>query len=87
MAVSPGARARSSLLAALFIIIIIIIFLKLSRKVMKLGTHVRAGKILGMQWFAKVGVAKWLDSATYKFSTKCILSYVSRTCMKIGTHM
>ncbi len=35
----------------------------------------------------KVGVAKWLDSATYKYSAECAWSYVSRTCTKIGTLM
>ncbi len=31
---------------------------------------------------SKVGVAKWLDSATYTLSTVCASSYVSRTCIK-----
>ncbi len=30
-------------------------------------------------------MAKWLDSATYKYSAACASSYVSRTCTKIGT--
>ncbi len=36
---------------------------------------------------SKVGVAKWLDSATYTLSMVCASIYVSRTCMKIGTLM
>ncbi len=32
-------------------------------------------------------MAKWLDSATYKYSAECASSYVSRTCTKIGTHV
>ncbi len=96
-AVSPGARSLSSLLAALIIIIIIIIILlrneshfwgpKHARKVTKLCTRPRSGENLHLIWVSKVGVAKWLDSATYTLSTVCASSYVSRTCMKIGTLM
>ncbi len=32
-------------------------------------------------------MAKWLDSATYKYSAECASSYVSRTFTKIGTLM
>ncbi len=45
------------------------------------------GENLHLIWVFKVGVAKWLDSATYTLSTVCASSYVSRTCMKIGTLM
>ncbi len=43
-------------------------------------------KIYIWYWF-QMGVAKWLDSATYTLSTVCASIYVSRTCMKIGTLM
>ncbi len=42
---------------------------------------------MGLIWVSEVGVAKWLDSATYKYSAECASSYVSRTCTKIGTLM
>ncbi len=44
-------------------------------------------KILRLIWVSGLGVAKWLDSATYKYSAECASSYVSRTCTKIGTLM
>ncbi len=44
-------------------------------------------KIYVWYGFQEVGVAKWLDSATYKYSAECASSYVSRTCTKIGTLM
>ncbi len=95
LAVSPGARSRSSLLAALIIIIIIILLRneshfwgpKHARKVMKLCTRIRPGENLHLILVSEMGVAKWLDSATYALSTVCASSYVSRTCMKIGTLM
>ncbi len=96
LAVSPGARSRSSLLAALIIIIIIIIIILLrneshfwgpkdAQKVMKLCTRIRPGENLHLILVSEMGVAKWLDSATYTLSTVCASIYVSRTCMKIGT--
>ncbi len=111
LAVSPGARSLSSLLAALirtehrwcedpiesapFIIIIIIIISKLNRfwgpkharKVRKLCTRPRSGENLRLIWVSKVGVAKWLDSATYTLSTECTSNCVSRTSIKVGTLM
>ncbi len=48
--------------------------------------HARLAKIY-IWYFSESGVAKWLDSATYTLSTVCASSYVSRTCMKIGTLM
>ncbi len=94
LAVSPGARSRSSLLAALIIIIIILLRNeshfwgpKHARKVMKLCTRIRPGENLHLILVSEMGVAKWLDSATYTLSTVCASSYVSRTCMKIGTLM
>ncbi len=56
-------------------------------KVRKLCTRVRTGENLRLIWVSEVGVAKWLDSATYKYSAECSSSYVSRTCTKIGTLM
>ncbi len=47
----------------------------------------RTGENLRLIWVSEVGVAKWLDSATYKYSAECASSYVSRTCTKIGTHL
>ncbi len=44
--------------------------------------HARSGENLHLIWVSKVGVAKWLDSATYTLSTVCASSYVSRTCIK-----
>ncbi len=58
---------------------------KHARKVTKLCTRPRIGENLHLIWVSKVGVAKWLDSATYTLSTVCASSYVSRTCMKIST--
>ncbi len=93
LAVSPGARARSLLLAALIIIIILLRNEshfwgpKHARKVMKLCTRIRPGENLHLILVSEMGVAKWLDSATYTLSTVCASSYVSRTCMKIGTLM
>ncbi len=89
-----GAWSLSSLLAALIIIIIILFLLqteshfrgpKHARKVRKLCTHIRTGENLRLIWVSGVGVAKWLDNATYKYSAECASSYVSRTCTKIGT--
>ncbi len=51
-------------------------------KVRKLCTRVRTGENLRLIWDSEVGVAKWLDSATYKYSAECASSYVSRTCTK-----
>ncbi len=56
-------------------------------KVRKLCTRIRTGENLRLIWVSEVGVAKWLDSATYKYSAACASSYVSRTCTKIGTLM
>ncbi len=60
---------------------------KHARKVMKLCTRIRPGENLHLILVSEMGVAKWLDSATYTHSTVCASSYVSRTCMKIGTLM
>ncbi len=60
---------------------------KHARKVRKLCTRIRTGENLRLIWVSEVGVAKWLDSATYKYSAECASSYVSRTCTKIGTLM
>ncbi len=60
---------------------------KHARKVRKLCTRIRTGENLRLIWVSGVGVAKWLDSATYKYSAECASSYVSRTCTKIGTLM
>ncbi len=92
LAVSPGARSLSSLLAALIIIIILLRNEshfwgpKHARKVMKLCTRIRPGENLHLIWFQKVGVAKWLERHLYTFNG-VRLDYVSRTCMKIGTLM
>ncbi len=40
-------------------------------------------KISVLYGFSEVGVAKWLNSATYKYSAECASSYVSRTCTKM----
>ncbi len=93
LAVSPGARSRSSLLAALIIIIILLRNeshfwgTKHAQKVMKLCTRIRTGENLRLIWVSKVGVAKWLDSATYALSTECTSNCVSRTSIKVGTLM
>ncbi len=42
----------------------------------KLCTRVRTGENLRLIWVSEVGVAKWLDSATYKYSAECASSYV-----------
>ncbi len=47
----------------------------------------RSGENLHPDMGFKSGCGKWLDSATYTLSTVCASSYVSRTCMKIGTLM
>ncbi len=60
---------------------------KQARKVTKLCNTPRSGENLHLIWVSKVGVAKWLDSATYTLSTVCASSNVSRTCMKISTLM
>ncbi len=44
-------------------------------------------KILRLIWVSKVGVAKWLDSATYTLSTECTSNCVSHTSIKVGTLM
>ncbi len=44
---------------------------KHARILMKLCTQV-SGENVYLIWFSKVGVAKWLDSATYKISMKCL---------------
>ncbi len=49
--------------------------------------HHQTGENLRLIWVSEVGVAKWLDSATYKYSAECASGYVSRTCTKIGTLM
>ncbi len=56
----------------------------------KSGNFAHASELvenLRLIWVSEVGVGKWLDSATYKYSAECSSSYVSRTCMKIGTLM
>ncbi len=56
----------------------------------KSGNFAHASELvenLRLIWVSGVGVAKWLDSATYKYSAECASSYVSRTCTKIGTLM
>ncbi len=55
---------------------------KHARKVTKLCTRPRSGENLHLIWVSKVGVAKWLDSATYTLSTVCASSYVSRNVWK-----
>ncbi len=52
---------------------------------MKLCTRIRTGENLHLIWVSKVGVAKWLDSATYTLSTECTSNCVSRTSIKVGT--
>ncbi len=47
---------------------------------MKLCTHARSGGNLHLIWVSEVGVAKWLNRATYNISTKCPSSYVLHTC-------
>ena len=54
---------------------------------MKLCIRIRTGENLHLIRVSEVGVSKWLNSATYKCSTVCASSYVSRTCTKIGPHM
>ncbi len=49
-------------------------------KLMKLCTHARSGGNLHLIWVSEVGVAKWLNRATYNISTKCPSSYVLHTC-------
>ncbi len=39
-------------------------------------TRVRTGENLRLIWISEVGVAKWLDSATYKYLAECASSYV-----------
>ncbi len=76
-------------------LLLLLFFSKLNRileglnmlKVRKLCTRIRTGENLRLIWVSEVGVAKWLDSATYKYSAACASSYVSRTCTKIGTLM
>ncbi len=94
LAVSPGARSRSSLLAALIIIFILLLQTlshfwgpKHARKVTKFCTHLRTGENWHLIYVSEVVVAKWLDSATYTLSTECASSYVSRTCTKTGIHV
>ncbi len=48
---------------------------------------IKTGENLHLIYVSEVGVAKWLDSATYTLSTECASSYVSRTCTKIGIHV
>ncbi len=55
---------------------------KHARKVMKLCTRIRTGENLHLIWVSEIGVAKWLDSATYNYSSECASSYVTRTCTK-----
>ncbi len=47
----------------------------------KSGNFAHASGNLRLIWVSEVGVAKWLDSATYKYSAECASSYVSRTCV------
>ncbi len=73
LAVSPGARSLSSLLAALIIIIIIIIIFQLNRifeglnMLEKSRNFAHAPEVAKIYiWYGfKSGCAKWLDSATY----------------------
>ncbi len=48
-----------------------------------LHTRQKWWKFTIYMWVSEVGVAKWLDSGTYKISTKCPLSYVSHTCTNL----
>ncbi len=95
---APMVWGPSWICSVIIIIIIIIIIILLrneshfwgpkhARKVMKLCTRIRPGENLHLILVSEMGVAKWLDSATYALSTVCASSYVSRTCMKIGTLM
>ncbi len=93
LAVSPGARSLSSLLAAL---ILLLLFSKLNRnfeglnmleKTWNFAHASELAKIYIWYMFQKWVWAKWLDSATYTLSTECASSCVSRTSIKVGTLM
>ncbi len=115
LAVSPGARSLSSLLAALIrdrapmvrgpywicsvLLLLLLLFLFFFSKpnrifeglnmLEKSRNFVHTSELAKIDiWYvSEVGVAKWLDSATYTLSTECASSYVSRTCIKVGTLM
>ena len=83
-----GARALSSLLAALIIILLLLkesLFRgpKHAQKLMKLCTRFRSGENLRVIWFSKLGGA---NSVNYCPQILPRL-YVSRTGMKFGTYM
>ncbi len=88
-------RTLLNLLRLLLLLLLLLLFSKLNRiledlnmlKVRKLCTRIITGENLRLIWVSGLGVAKWLDSATYKYSAECASSYVSRTCTKIGTLM
>ncbi len=93
---TDGVRTLLNLLCLLlfYFIILLLLFSKLNRifeglnmleKSRNFAHSPRSGENLHLIWVSKVGVVKWLDSATYTLSTVCASSYVSRTCMKIGT--
>ena len=66
-----GARARSTLLAALIFIFILRSHFwrpEHAQKLTKFCTLVRSGEKFDILWSLQKGVAKWLNGAPYKFS-------------------
>ncbi len=76
-------------------ILLLLLFSKLNRifeglnMLEKSGNFAHAPEVAKIYvWYGfKVGVAKWLDSATYTHSTECTSKWVSRTSIKVGTLM
>ncbi len=87
--------------SALFIIIIIILLflfffskpnrifegLNMLEKSWNFAHRLRTGENWHLIYVSEVGVAKWLDSATFRHSTVCASSCVTHTCIKVGTLM